>query len=315
MRESGEKVFQTKRIKISKKKEYILVNIKPDKNERINKRELQIFQQNIFQGIMQPQVSEKNRIVYVAPNGIMLKKYLKSGISRQDFFQVFVQLLEVVRKIQCNFMNINNLVLDLDYTFINENTKEVQIIYQPVLRQNTPVKIFPFFYEVIHSTVFLINEDMQMVNELMGHMKRMQHFSAEDIEDYIEELYPDIFKIVERYKPEQLEATKPAIRAEKSIPHIYLMRVNTHERIEIRKAEFWLGKERAKVDYCITDNPSVSRQHAVIRKRGKNFSIQDNRSTNKTFVNSRKLQSGQEVEILNGNTIMLANERFVFHAE
>ena len=154
---------------------------------------------------------------------------------------------------------------------------------------------------------------MQMVNELLGYMKRMQHFSAQNIEDYIEQIYPEIFMFVERTKPEK----EPAHSSYSNSPskQIYLVRLKTHQRIDIRKEEFWIGKEQSKVDYCIPDNLSVSRQHAVIRKRKNSFFIQDNHSTNKTFVNNRILQPQQEVEIFNGDIIMLANERLVFHIE
>ncbi|MBO5303950.1 MAG: FHA domain-containing protein [Lachnospiraceae bacterium] len=301
-------MFQTGKIKVSRKKEYIMVKIKPGKQEEINKRELQIFQQKILQGIMQPRVSEKDVLVYVAPNGIPLKKYLKSGLSKQEFFEVFVQLLEVTQKIESNGMHVNNLLLQLEYTFINENTKEVQMVYQPVYTKNVASKVFPFLYNVIHSTVFLINEDVQRVNELMGYMKRMQQYSAEKIEDYIEEIYPEAFKNIERTKSKAINRQQVAVKT-------YILRMRTRERIDIRKAEFWIGKEPAKTDYCIANNPSISRRHAVIRRKNNSFFIQDNRSTNKTFVNGRELHAGQEIQLRNGDMIMLANERFVFYAE
>lgn len=306
-------MFQTKRIKVSKKKEYISIKVKPDKNEQFNRHDIQTFQQNLLRGIMQPQVSEKNTIVYIAPNGVMLKKYLKSGLSKKDFFQVFIQLLEVLQTVQRYEMNVNNLVLDLEYTFINESTKEVQMIYKPISNPEMSAQIFSFLYSVIHSTVFLISEDMQMVNELLGYMKRMQHFSAQNIEDYIEQIYPEIFMFVERIKPEK--ESVPSSYLNSPSKQIYLVRLKTHQRIDIRKEAFWIGKEQSKVDYCIPDNLSVSRQHAVIRKRNNSFFIQDNHSTNKTFVNNRILQPQQEAEIFNGDIIMLANERLVFHIE
>lgn len=307
-------MFQTKRIKVKKKKEYIIVKLRPKKKEKISTRDIQFFQQNILQGIMQPQIVEKNRIVYVAPNGIKLKKYLKRGLSKQEFFQVFVQLLEVIRKIQCNSLDIKNLVLDLEYTFINENTKEIQVIYQPLISQQVMVSIFPYLYDVMHSTVFLISEEMQLVNELMGYMKRMQRFSAEEIEEYIEQVYPEIFKLVERYKAAPKEEKVLVNQEKKVTPKVYLTRVNTHDRIEINKSEFWIGKDPANVNYYL-NNPSISRRHAVIRKRDRHFCIQDNHSTNKTMVNHRVLQAGQEVEIVSGDMIVLANEKFVFHAD
>lgn len=93
-----------------------------------------------------------------------------------------------------------------------------------------------------------------------------------------------------------------------------LTRSKTGESIRINSAEFIIGKERAKVSYCVTDNTSVSRAHASIRTRGGSACIVDLRATNGTFVNGVRLTPGQEAPIKNGDVIMLADEEFVYYA-
>lgn len=84
------------------------------------------------------------------------------------------------------------------------------------------------------------------------------------------------------------------------------------ERITINKPEFIIGKERRRVDYCISNNSSVSRTHCKLKIRGGVCYITDLGSTNCTFVNGTKISPNQEVALSKGDEIRLAEEAFEF---
>lgn len=94
----------------------------------------------------------------------------------------------------------------------------------------------------------------------------------------------------------------------------YLFRVSTEEKIIINKPVFRIGKEKSSVDYFVSNNNAVSRNHADIITRGKRFFIYDHNSTNHTYIDGNIVPVKVETEIFDGNTLMLANEEFVFHA-
>lgn len=91
-----------------------------------------------------------------------------------------------------------------------------------------------------------------------------------------------------------------------------LRRIKTGEEVSINKPVFRIGKEEGYVDYLVSDNPAVSRNHADIISRDGRFYIYDNNSTNKTYVNSIMIPSLRNVEIEEGSHIRLANEDFIF---
>lgn len=95
-------------------------------------------------------------------------------------------------------------------------------------------------------------------------------------------------------------------------PTATLIRKKNNESARIAKANFAIGKERSKVDFCIPDNTSISRTHARIVCRGGAYYIVDNNSTNFTFVNGNKINPGQEVKINSGDIIKLSDEEFEF---
>ncbi len=92
-----------------------------------------------------------------------------------------------------------------------------------------------------------------------------------------------------------------------------LTRSSNNERIPINSADFTIGRERSKVDYCVGGNTNISRIHArFVVKDGKTY-IVDNKAANGTFVNGVKARAGQEIELNNGDKILLADEKFEFN--
>ena len=95
-------------------------------------------------------------------------------------------------------------------------------------------------------------------------------------------------------------------------PMATLIRKKNGETATITKPLFIIGKERQKVDFCVPDNNSVSRNHANIVCKGGVYYVVDKNSTNYTFVNGNKLNPNQEVKLNSGDKIKLADEEFEF---
>ncbi|SNX54615.1 FHA domain-containing protein [Thermoanaerobacterium sp. RBIITD] len=69
-----------------------------------------------------------------------------------------------------------------------------------------------------------------------------------------------------------------------------------------------------RADDCdiVIENPYVSSKHAMIRKKGNKYVIQDLNSTNGTFVNGNRIKN--IVRIKNNDIIRLGNEEYRFIA-
>lgn len=108
------------------------------------------------------------------------------------------------------------------------------------------------------------------------------------------------------------ETTVLGVHGGSAAPAAALRRMKSNEKISINKAAFYLGKDGLRADYCIRDNPSVSRSHAVIKQINGEFYLEDLQATNGTFHNGRRLQPTQSVKLSDGDRIRLANEEFSF---
>lgn len=93
----------------------------------------------------------------------------------------------------------------------------------------------------------------------------------------------------------------------------YLIRKKNGEKIVINSQNFAIGKERMKVNYCISDNTSVSRCHAVITKKGSDYYVTDQGSTNFTFVNDVQISPKKETLLADKSVLKLSDEEFEFY--
>ena len=92
----------------------------------------------------------------------------------------------------------------------------------------------------------------------------------------------------------------------------YLVRVTTEEKTIINKDVFKIGKANRGVDYHISGNGAISRQHAVITKKKDGYYIKDNKSTNHTYVNDKKLEDGEEIKLHKDDIVRFADDEYTF---
>ena len=154
---------------------------------------------------MKPTVEGNKKISYLSPSGIRLEAYLKKGITKNDFFLVIAQILEAVKSVGRNSFNINNLILNMKYVFVNEMTHELHFIYQPIQSNAISSDLASFLYDVAYSVTLVLNEDYKCVNDFIAYLKGLQAVTVINIEKYLLDVYPQIYKQVKRQKYGQSE--------------------------------------------------------------------------------------------------------------
>lgn len=193
------------KLKVKFKDSQITVKSKLSKDEQINARELEILNSKIIRGIMKPTVEGEKKLSYLSPGGIRLEAYLKKGITKNDFFLVIAQILEAVKSIGRNSFNINNLILNMKFVFVNEMTHELHFVYQPIYSSAISSDLASFLYDVAYSVTLALNEDYKCVNNFIAYLKGLQAVSVINIEKYLLDVYPQIYKQVKRQKYGQSE--------------------------------------------------------------------------------------------------------------
>ena len=90
-----------------------------------------------------------------------------------------------------------------------------------------------------------------------------------------------------------------------------LKNLNTGDVYEVTSNPFTIGKSQT-CNLVIADKV-VSRHHAEVVQYGDKYFIKDLSSTNGTFINGNKLMADTDVELKDGQEIIFANKKFVYH--
>lgn len=193
------------KLKVNQKQDQTNIRYKLNKRQTVNSAALQLFSTKWIRGFMRP-VLEGRCIVYTAPTGITLKKFLQSGISKNDFFIAFAQIIEVLKKVERYALNMACLLMNTEYVFINQKTKELHFVYQPLDEPERPSNIFTFLYDVLSLTVLNLDEDSRFLNELSAFLHQQSFFSTESAEAYLLQVYPQVYQQVKREVKGQSQA-------------------------------------------------------------------------------------------------------------
>ncbi len=92
---------------------------------------------------------------------------------------------------------------------------------------------------------------------------------------------------------------------------VRMTRQKTGETFCISKPSFWIGKDPANVDYCISDNSAVSRRHVLVTIQNGSCYVRDNHSTNRVYINGQVIMPDTDTLVSNGDRVRLGDEEFV----
>lgn len=313
----------------------------------VNERELLIFEKNLLPGFFHPKVEGKHKIIYTAPKSIPLSEYIEKNLTIHIFYNVLAQIVEIVKKTDEYKLYVYNLILDKRLIFVKEITSELYFLYEPLLDRNNCTNLFSFLEDFVRN---LKPDDKTVEFErqrFLIFLKNPQIHRIEDVEQFIEQAYPQIYQQINRSNQGKNSAMRNYQTAEDSSnsqsegettlltkegegttlleeegttlldsgrPEAALFRCSTGITTNIAKDVFTIGKA-AENDLCIADNKTISRNHARILCSGNGFSIQDMNSTNHTCLNGRRLEGGKEELLQNGDKIQLSNEEFEFYLQ
>ena len=387
-------------------------------NESINGRELDFLASCPTQCFMRPVMKNDKSLIFVGADGIPAATALKSKLTKNKYFLIVAQLIEMLRSAQQYGFNLDNLVLDPKIMLLNQNSCQIFIPYIPVIECETKNGgMIRCLREVSTLAEFASEYDFSYADAFMCHVMSMGRFSADDADDYIREVSPntnkelamlpniqtlssilhnfeqsgisltekqsffqlvfgsaaffgkpapeqsepeidepqsedepvlhdfledesesdsyddDIFQsqqkfethlyeapsarnTFERPKAENPEETKISETVKPDIPqnvhYPKITRRSTGQTFSINKPVFKVGKENAKVDLYVNNNPTVSRIHVHIITKNGHYYIIDQNSTNRTFVNGIHVPPQVEYKLRDGDEIKLSNEFFDF---
>ncbi len=273
---------------------------------------------------------EENGIInrylhYNVQDMVSLKNYLEMiPMSKKVFVSLLSQFLEILRKLDELSLDSRKVHFDMEHVFVVPSIRKLKFVYVPIEGYTVNSTADDFLRNLVQYASFSEYEDSSYMNEYINIINRDYKISMYDLSVYLSILTNGnvcssnthitslrcwncnaILKQGNQFCP----ACGERIFKE-NIPCI--IRQKTQEKTLLDSNDLILGKNRDECKVFIGDNPLVSRKHALISSKNGYFFLIDMGSTNGTYINGIKLQSGDKYRLRNDDKFYLANELFVF---
>lgn len=171
--------------KIKTKDCRLKVRAKATIGENIDEKELDRFSRLLLRGFLVPKAIKKNQIEYTGPVGISVYERLKKPITKHDFLLIMEQLVIVVQNLHRNSLHISSLNMNIRNIFINEATKEIHIIYLPLISGKTDGNLIQLFEDIVYLVKPDDPKDNDFASRFLYFLRDLKPFDIEKIEKFI----------------------------------------------------------------------------------------------------------------------------------
>lgn len=362
---------------------------------------------------------------YQMSDEVTLKDYLREYIGRDELYNIVENIVSILFEAESKEININNYLLNLNNVYIDKETKEIGLVYIPIMEdENEEISLKEYIKDLLSNVKYNLSDDLsffvsvhnylndenssiKQISDFMKSIKLQAELIIQDNDkeqnqsEFILQDQEDIKKSIKEnnmllwesnlveLKPNNIEIknldTKKIINSsnikiedtlentdkhmaihistnsvnlennnyyydpfnkdskqailtgsedeeggtillddedeeggttllgdevEEIIP--FMIRKSTREKFELIKKKIKVGRELNSCDFIINNNKLVGRIHAILTTEGNNYYIEDNNSTNGTFINGTKLPKMGKSKLNHGDEIKLANELFIF---
>lgn len=132
--------------------------------------------------------------------------------------------------------------------------------------------------------------------------------------DYLQNADAKKLNIIQSHSLEKVlgyDPPAPVQSREKINNKAYLVRVSTKEKYELILPVTSFGRSKEKADYVLPSNV-MSGKHASVTKVKNSYYLEDNNSSNGTWLNGQKLKPNERMLLRPNDKIRFANEEMIF---
>ncbi len=255
----------------------------------------------------------------------------------------FLQYRNIMISLEKIFVDINNLKVSLIYFPLNiKQDIEFSDLERNVYTILSSIggKYQNLCSEQYHKLLQLMMNNTSIDNirrEMKSSDRKDNGFMIEDVQMEVKPIYTPVYNPTEtdnkkekfsffgRKKKEKnniqemdreyrirVEGGATQILESSFVPQIKLKYVGRENlEIVINKEEFLIGKQEGSVDFKLTISNAISRVHCKIITINNIAYVEDLGSSNGTFVNGKRISSGDRIPLNQGDKVVIANQEFV----
>lgn len=156
--------------------------------EKFDPQEIEILYTEAVPMLISPTAiqGKNNRIIrYDISQYSTLAFYLTCILSKEQFAELLLSIIDVFRRMQRVYLNHKNLVLELDKVYIRMNDRSVHFIYLPLADSRRSGDIPGFFRQILLKTPRTTYEQSSFLDACRDWVNRPGSFILEEFDGFI----------------------------------------------------------------------------------------------------------------------------------
>jgi len=150
----------------------------------ITNNRIQGFVPSIF-----TQIDGRKYVKYNVSSKVTMKQFFSGEVNRSRLVSVFAEIAGALIQAEEYMLDINSIVLDTDYIFVNVSDYSIEVIYVPVeIVNGGNTEAAMFFKNIMFTTRFDASENCDYVAEIINFLNRTGVFSILQFKELLERL-------------------------------------------------------------------------------------------------------------------------------
>lgn len=158
---------------------WLVYEIRDD--EEIDSLSLGMLTKNKVPGILQvvyTPIDNTGFVKYNVSSRVSAKDYLTGMVNRERILGVFGGIINAMTSAESYMLDVNSLILDLGYIFVNVSAGETDMICVPVIvKEQKHMDLAGFFRNILFTVQFDPSENFDYVTQIVNHLNSTQMFS------------------------------------------------------------------------------------------------------------------------------------------
>lgn len=169
---------------------YLVYTVQPD--DFVDTMSLGMLTNNKITGLAPTLFMQMDTTKYIKYNvsaKISVRQFFNGPVNKKRLLGVFKGIVEAMLSAEDYMIDINSIVLDLDYIFADVSTCETVLVCLPVMEELGPtVNLGNFFKNIMFSTQFDQTENCDHVAKIINYLNSAPVFSLADFKDVLESI-------------------------------------------------------------------------------------------------------------------------------
>jgi hypothetical protein len=182
---------KTAKITVEKQNNRYVVVKRINHPEAIIERELNLISAGFYDHLLpvhREHVKKGVNLTCSIDGMITLKTFFAAITNKKMFLNIVSQLVQMVKQCEHDLMNATNLMLDMDFIFLDPMTKKVKCIFWPIVNNQHAKNIEEFFKDIPYHVVFNKFEEHDYVTKYIRYFNSFIPFSIQGFEKLLFEL-------------------------------------------------------------------------------------------------------------------------------